>query len=316
MNLYDFDGTLYRGDASVDFWRFALRRHPQLVRFLPGQGWAVAMLMLGLIDRGRAKAGFFRFLNGLPYPEQAVADFWQSRSVKRRAAWYQPSRKDCVITASPDFLIRACPWLEGLPLIATRMDPRTGELLGANCRGAEKVRRFRETFPKATIDGFWSDSLSDAPLAHYAQTAWWVRRGRCVPWPQELPLSHSLRVHFCSSQFLRFILCGGFNVLTGVGFAWGFSFLLQANAAFVTGYLLSLFFSYLLNASVTFHARPTFPAFLRYAIAYLPNFLIQNLTVALIYNLLAWPKLLAYLLSALLGIPLTFLALKCFAFRA
>lgn len=316
MNLYDFDGTLYRGDASVDFWRFALRRHPQLVRFLPGQGWAVAMLMLGLIDRGRAKAGFFRFLNGLPHPEQAVADFWQSRSVKCRAAWYQPSRKDCVITASPDFLIRACPWLEGLPLIATRMDPRTGELLGANCRGAEKVRRFREAFPKATIDGFWSDSLSDAPLAHYAQTAWWVRRGRCVPWPQELPLSHRLRAHFCSSQFLRFILCGGFNVLTGVGFAWGFSFLLQANAAFVAGYLLSLFFSYLLNASVTFHARPTLPAFLRYAIAYLPNFLIQNLTVALIYNLLAWPKLLAYLLSALLGIPLTFLALKCFAFRA
>lgn len=315
MNVYDFDGTLYRGDASVDFWRFALRRHPLLIRFLPGQGWAIARLMLGLIDRGRAKACFFCFLQGLPDPDQEVADFWQSRPAKYRAAWSQLSLDDCIITASPDFLIRTCPWLQGLPLIATRMNPQTGELLGENCRGAEKVRRFRKAFPESSIDGFWSDSLSDAPLANCARTAWWVRRGRCLPWPQEIPLFHRLRAHFCSSQFLRFILCGGFNVLTGVGFAWAFSFLLQANAAFVAGYLLSLFFSYLLNASVTFHARPTLPAFLRYAIAYLPNFLIQNLTVALIYNLLAWPKLLAYLLSALLGIPLTFLALKCFAFR-
>ena len=28
IDVYDFDGTIYDGDSTVDFTRFCLRRHP------------------------------------------------------------------------------------------------------------------------------------------------------------------------------------------------------------------------------------------------------------------------------------------------
>ena len=72
----------------------------------------------------------------------------------------------------------------GVRLIATPMDPYSGKIRGRNCHDKEKVRRFRETFPEAHIDRFYSDSLSDAPMAALADEAFLVRKGKCVPWPK------------------------------------------------------------------------------------------------------------------------------------
>ena len=53
----------------------------------------------------------------------------------------------------------------------------------------------------------------------------------------------------------------------------------------------------------------------RFVLSYVPNFLLQNFFVLLIYNILAQPKLLAYSAAACFSVPITFLALKLFAFR-
>ena len=63
------------------------------------------------------------------------------------------------------------------------VDKHTGRYSGPNCHGAEKVRRFRQRFPDARIDGFFSDSLSDSPLAELARSAWLVQGDRLLPWP-------------------------------------------------------------------------------------------------------------------------------------
>ena len=39
IDVYDFDGTIYDGDSTVDFTRFCLRRHPGVLAGLP-QFWA------------------------------------------------------------------------------------------------------------------------------------------------------------------------------------------------------------------------------------------------------------------------------------
>ena len=31
IDVYDFDGTIYDGDSTVDFTRFCLRRHPAVL---------------------------------------------------------------------------------------------------------------------------------------------------------------------------------------------------------------------------------------------------------------------------------------------
>ena len=37
MNVYDFDGTIYNGDSSVDIYFFLLKRYPKLIAYFPKQ---------------------------------------------------------------------------------------------------------------------------------------------------------------------------------------------------------------------------------------------------------------------------------------
>ena len=62
------------------------------------------------------------------------------------------------------------------------VDLHTGRYLGPNCHGEEKVRRFREAFPGAQVDTFYSDSHSDDPMARIARKAVLVRGEKLLPW--------------------------------------------------------------------------------------------------------------------------------------
>ena len=86
-----------------------------------------------------------------------------------------------VVTSTVRIEGAACRRL-GVRFLASPVDARTGQLLGPNCRGEEKVRRFRSAYGAAEVERFYSDSCSDAPLAALAQEAFLVRRGQVLPW--------------------------------------------------------------------------------------------------------------------------------------
>ena len=76
----------------------------------------------------------------------------------------------------------------GIRLIATNMDKHTAKIDGLNCHSDEKVRRFYKEFPEDTVvENFYSDSLSDTPLAKLADKAYLiVDKGQTpVPWPDK-----------------------------------------------------------------------------------------------------------------------------------
>lgn len=43
MNVYDFDGTIYNGDSTIDFFLYALKRNPSVLRYLPKQVWGFVL---------------------------------------------------------------------------------------------------------------------------------------------------------------------------------------------------------------------------------------------------------------------------------
>ena len=94
-----------------------------------------------------------------------------------------------------------------------------------------------------------------------------------------------------------------------------YSMLLGANAAFAAGYITSLLVSYLLNSTLVFKEKLETLKCVKFCISYIPNFIVQNLCVMLFYNLLHFPKLITYALAAVIGVPLTFLFIKIFAFK-
>ena len=72
----------------------------------------------------------------------------------------------------------------GFRLMASRVDKHSGWTLGENNHGEEKVTRFYKEYPGVEIAEFYSDSLSDTPLARLAERAFLVS-GQCLePWPE------------------------------------------------------------------------------------------------------------------------------------
>ena len=185
MNTYDFDKTIFYPDSSACFYRFCLRRYPAAV--LPTIPESVKMALRyrrGEVNAKTLKQQLFSFLPGIPDIDDAVRAFWD-KNERRIGAWYLSQKRsdDLILSASPRFLLQPiCDRLD-VALIATEMDKHSGVISGENCRDQEKVRRFYEADPAARTEAFYSDSLSDSPMAEIADSAFLVTKHKLSPWP-------------------------------------------------------------------------------------------------------------------------------------
>lgn len=320
MNVYDFDKTIYDGDSTVDFYFYLIRHQPHLLKFLPKQALAFVKYLFGFLTKTQFKEKFFEVFNGVKNIDVCINDFWNKNKVKIKN-WYKNTHfdSDVVISASPEFLLEPiCIELKIKKLMASKVDKKTGKYTGENCYGEEKVRRFYEVFPDEKINTFYSDSLSDTPLKEISNKAYIVQKEKLIEWDTYKPSPlNKLKKTFFSLQFIMFLIIGVINTINGIGFAYLYSLVISnVNLAFITGYLTSLTIGYLLNSFLTFKEKLNFKKFIKFCISYIPNFIIQNGFVILFYNILGWEKLLVYCLAAIIGIPVTFLLLKLFAFRS
>jgi len=118
---------------------------------------------------------------------------------------------------------------------------------------------------------------------------------------------------FFSKQFIIFVLIGIVNTFNGTVFSYIYSSFLSANVAFLPGYISGLLISYILNSFITFKEKLSFQKLIKFTVSSMPNFIIQYIVV-IICNMIELHKLFAYMLAAIIGIPVTFLLLKFFAF--
>ena len=185
MNVYDFDGTIYRGDSTVDFYFFCLFRYPLMIFSVPVQFWGMVSYKAGRIDKTQMKSYFFSFLKKVKKKDEIIQKFWK-KNIKKIYAGYrnQQEEDDVIISASPEFLLQpVCNQLGIKNLVASEVDLSTGKFLGKNCYGEEKIRRFQEAYgAKAEIQNFYSDSISDLPMAQMAAKAFFCRKGERKRW--------------------------------------------------------------------------------------------------------------------------------------
>lgn len=118
---------------------------------------------------------------------------------------------------------------------------------------------------------------------------------------------------FISKQFIIFIIIGIINTFNGTVFSYIYSSFLNSTIAFLPGYISGLIISYILNSFITFKEAFSFRKFIKFAIYSIPNFIIQYIVV-IICSAFGIKKLFAYLLAAVIGVPITFLLMKFFAF--
>ena len=178
MNAYDFDKTIYPGDSATHFWWWCVRRHPAALASVLRAAAPAAGILTGRLSRGALKQSLYSCLRYLPDAQKEAEAFWDEH-IDRIYPWYRERKRpdDLIISASPAFLIEeACRRLE-VACLATPMDTKTGRILGENCRGEEKVRRFREAYGDKNVEEFYSDSLSDRPMMELAEKGYLVKNG-------------------------------------------------------------------------------------------------------------------------------------------
>lgn len=130
-----------------------------------------------------------------------------------------------------------------------------------------------------------------------------------------MSLFKKIKSTFLDKKFILFGLIGIINTFNGVVFSYLYSLFFNGNLSFILGYILSLMIAYVLNSFITFKENLSFVRFIKFLVSYIPNFIIQNIVVILIFNILGFHRLIAYILAAIIGIPVTFFLLKFFAFK-
>ena len=187
VNSYDFDQTIFYPDSSYCFVMYCLKKYPGAVlKAVPGAVWAGLGCLRRKAEVKELKEHIFAFLKDLQNVDELVKDFWEQHR-GNIASWYLAQKRpdDLIISASPEFLLKPIAEELGVHLIATRMDKHTGKITGPNCHDKEKVRRFYEAYPGGHTEEFYSDSLSDSPMAEIADRAFIVDRDKISPWPNK-----------------------------------------------------------------------------------------------------------------------------------
>lgn len=219
MNLYDFDETIYDGDSTRDFVLYCYKKYPRTLAYLPRQLAAVTSYMAGKIDKTTFKERYFSMFAAVPDIDSALADFWDSHADRIMRYYPRQARQDdVVISASPEFIVRPlCERLGLTHVIASDVDKFTGHFNGANCYGAEKVRRLEEAgYDLSEVEQVYSDSLSDTPIAELGQEAFIVHKdGSLGPW--EAPKQKGMQGFFTlfnKREALLTVAVGAAHLLT------------------------------------------------------------------------------------------------------
>ena len=158
-NLYDFDGTIYDGDSMLDLIiYFSIRKPMIIVKLL----YASVRYLLGG-SKEMFKTTIFNFIKDIDI-DKYIDDFWDKHIHKIKSFWLDYIAKKYKIKK----------------LICTRFDKKEGKVIGTNCHGKEKVRRFYEEFPKDRIKIMYTDSNADLPVIDEAEEGIFVKKNKLI----------------------------------------------------------------------------------------------------------------------------------------
>ena len=177
LTVYDFDGTIYDGDSSINFIKFLIRKKKTLIFKLPKMLLYLIKYKLKLISKEEMKECFFSVLNKFNNIDDLIKEFWNINEIKIKDFFINDKRKNIIIaSASPYFLLEPiAKKYKVKDLFASPIDKINGKYNGVNCHGSEKVKIIKEKYPNSIIEYMYSDDINaDKPLLDIANKSFVV----------------------------------------------------------------------------------------------------------------------------------------------
>lgn len=178
MNIYDFDDTIFDGDSSVCFFKYSLVHKPFITLWSILKGIKEGIKYLFKKSNvGFIKSELFSFVKHIKDMDYYMECFSEKYKTKIKP-YYKNQQKDSdvIISASFYFIVKSlCDKLGIDNVIATNYDIKTGKIEGLNCKGKEKIRRFKTLYGDTHVVEAYSDSLSDIPMFEIAEVGYLVK---------------------------------------------------------------------------------------------------------------------------------------------
>ncbi len=197
--VFDFDGTVFQGDATKDFCWFYYRKMPLKSYYFLVQVAYWFINQLGLISTTKFKSKFIAFLNNndAKQIEDLLTLFWQQKRAFVREHLLNEItelKKNgvhiVVVSASPELFIKDFCLTLGIDVvIGTQLLVKNNKYsLLKNCRGKEKLVRLKQAIPGFEIVSAYSDNEDDTALLKLAKNGYWVdKKGEMSPVKQNAP---------------------------------------------------------------------------------------------------------------------------------
>ena len=263
--LYDFDGTIYDGDSSVDFFKFCLKKDKSIYKMLPKLGIKFLAYKSKNITDTELKEFIFSFLKNFKNVDEIVKEFWKTHEFKIKSFYLEKNHdQDIIISASPEFLLKPiCIKLKVKDLIASDVNKKTGKFNKPNNRGETKVKVFYEKYPNAEVLEMYSDSLHDKPLLDLAKKSYFVKKNKLYDYKTYKPnlikrfWNWGWGIYHKNEELWNYLIVGALTTVVSIGSYSIFSKLLKINYLIsnILSWIVSVIFAYFTNRWFVFHSK-------------------------------------------------------------
>lgn len=319
-DVLDFDKTIYKKDSSKQFFLFCMKKNPALIRYIPGIIVLFLLYYLKLIEKEKVKQYFFKFLKDFDNIDEIVEEFW---NINKKDINYKLLEK-CdneiiIISASPEFLLKnICHKLGVKKLIATKVNKKNGEFETKNCHGEEKTKRLYNELENFEVDRFYSDSLSDEPLARMSNRPYIIKNNKIKKWNFNNEKLKNV------DEIIRYLFIGVLTmIITLVSYyLLTVSFLspnnkVQLQIANIISWAIAVVFSYICNRKFVFRSRNNncIKEFINFVVSRFFTLLVDMLGMFLMVTILTINDKFSKCVVQLLVVILNYIISKFIVFR-
>lgn len=333
LDLYDFDGTIYDGDSGVDLILFSIRKKPSLIFHYIGCLGIVILFLLKLRSKEEMKNRLFAFVKHFSDIDEFVDEFWKKHHHKIKDFWTEKKthKNDIIISASGRF------WLEPIAkeykvkdLFATDIDPKTGVVSGNNCHGKEKVKIFRDKYPKAEIMKMYTDSKNDFPLIEAANEGILVKRNKLYNYYEYKPnfivrfWNWGWGIYHKNEELWNYLIVGFLTTIVSLVtyFICTETFLnpevsVELQIANVISWVLAVAFAFVTNRIFVFKSKnkKVFKEMCSFISSRIFSLFLDMLSMFIMVSVLSWNDKIAKLIVQVIVTVVNYILSKLFVFK-
>lgn len=185
LAIFDVDFTITNKETLLEFFKFMLKKDKKNIKYLLRVIISGILYGIKVYDEKRVKECFLKFIDGIDekdlnnlvknYYDERLTNIFYKDAIDKIKELKQKGYKIYLISASPEFYLKEFYAIKEVDMIiGTRFHFNDGKfvrkMLGANCKGEEKVKRLMSVLKEKNIrvdfknSLMFSDSLSDTPL--------------------------------------------------------------------------------------------------------------------------------------------------------